>query len=288
MKLNAAKNKVLFALLGVLLVAGLVTGLLVYSCQSDGGANSRVIAVSIQPQRYLLEQLTAGHFDVVCLLQDDANPESYEPAMNNIMALEQCRAYFMIGHIGFEAAILSKLSASRPDLDVIDTSAGVRLVPDNSASGEPDPHVWTSLSNAKIIANNMHRALIDLDAPHRSDYDRCYARLTARLDSIDAAMRTQFAVSSDTAFVVWHPWLTYLAYDYGLHQIAVEDENTPATPARVQHVVGQAREMNVGIVFSHRDVDGRTAQLAHDINARLVDINPMAHDWYQQLPTLFQ
>ena len=288
MKLNAAKNKVLFALLGVLLVVGLVTGLLVYSCQSDGGANSRVIAVSIQPQRYLLEQLTAGHFDVVCLLQDDANPESYEPAMNNIMALEQCRAYFMIGHIGFEAAILSKLSASRPDLDVIDTSAGVRLVPDNSASGEPDPHVWTSLSNAKIIANNMHRALIDLDAPHRSDYDRCYARLTARLDSIDAAMRTQLAARTDTAFVVWHPWLTYLAYDYGLHQIAVENENTPATPARVQHVVAQAREMNVGIVFSHRDVDGRTAQLARDINARLVDINPMAHDWYQQLPTLFQ
>lgn len=288
MKLNAAKNKVLFALLGVLLVVGLVTGLLVYSCQSDGAANSRVIAVSIQPQRYLLEQLTAGHFDVVCLLQDDANPESYEPAMNNIMALEQCRAYFMIGHIGFEAAILSKLTASRPDLDVIDTSAGVRLVPDNSASGEPDPHVWTSLSNAKIIANNMYRALIDLDAPHRSDYDRCYARLTARLDSIDAAMRTQLAASSDTAFVVWHPWLTYLAYDYGLHQIAVENENTPATPARVQHVVAQAREMNVGIVFSHRDVDGRTAQLARDINARLVDINPMAHDWYQQLPTLFQ
>ena len=288
MKLNAAKNKVLFALLGVLLVVGLVTGLLVYSCQSDDAANSRVIAVSIQPQRYLLEQLTAGHFDVVCLLQDDANPESYEPAMNNIMALEQCRAYFMIGHIGFEAAILSKLSASRPDLDVIDTSAGVRLVPDNSASNEPDPHVWTSLSNAKIIADNMHRALIDLDAPHRSDYDRCYARLTVRLDSIDAAMRTQLAARTDTAFVVWHPWLTYLAYDYGLHQIAVENENTPATPARVQHVVAQAREMNVGIVFSHRDVDGRTAQLARDINARLVDINPMAHDWYQQLPTLFQ
>ena len=288
MKLNAAKNKVLFALLGVLLVAGLVTGLLVYSCQSGTGTNQRVIAVSIQPQRYLLEQLTAGHFDVVCLLQDDANPEGYEPAMSNIMALEQCRAYFMIGHIGFEAAILSKLSASRPDLEVIDTSSGVQLVTDGDTSTTPNPLVWTSLSNAKIISDNMHRALIDLDASHRGDYDRCYARLTARLDSIDAALRNQLAASADTAFVVWHPWLTYFAHDYGLQQIAVEYEGAPATPARIQRVVGQAREMNVGIVFTHRDVDGRAAQLARDINARLVDINPMAHDWYQQLPTFFQ
>ena len=42
------------------------------SCGGKGG-DERIIAVSIQPQRYLLEQLVGDHFKVVCLLAQGSN-----------------------------------------------------------------------------------------------------------------------------------------------------------------------------------------------------------------------
>ena len=36
-----------------------------------------VITVSIQPQKYLLEHIVGKHFDVICLLSQGSNPETY-------------------------------------------------------------------------------------------------------------------------------------------------------------------------------------------------------------------
>ncbi len=282
MKLKVAKNRLIVVLLGAVLVAAALTLLLLRACQ-PAEQQRPVIAVSIPPQRYLLEQLTGGNFDVVCLLQDEANPESYEPSMNNVLALEQSRAYFMMGHIGFEAAILSKVSASRPDLKVIDTSTGIDLVASGHGPNVPDPHVWVSVGNARHIAANMHHALVDLDPPHRGDYDRRYAHLRQRLDSLDGALRSMLDSARGRAFVVWHPSLTYFARDYGLRQLAVEQDGLRGTPQRVEQVLDEARRLRVATVLTYRDIDGRTAAMARALDARVAEINPMSHEWDRQL-----
>ena len=82
------------------MIALVVIGQMGVSCtHARKGAPS--VVVSIQPQRYLLEAIAGKKVDVVCLLDDESNPETYEPGLNMMMAIERSDAYFTMGTIGY-------------------------------------------------------------------------------------------------------------------------------------------------------------------------------------------
>lgn len=255
---------------------------LTMSCHHTPAYQEPVLAVSIQPQRYLLEQIVGDRYQVVCLLQEGNNPENYEPSMSNMMALERCQAYFMMGHIGFEAALMNKVSANKPDLKVCDTSQGITLIGGHGEDG--DPHVWTSVANAKVIVRNMYAGMVELDPEHKDEYTRRHDRLQQHLDSLNKAFRDKLAAGSDTTFIVWHPSLTYFARDYNLHQIAIEQEGKETTPQHIMQVTSQAKKQGAQVFFYQREFDSRIVQSANDdIKARLVEISPMSYEWEQQM-----
>lgn len=252
---------------------------MLYACRPDSQARHTLV-VSIQPQRFLLEKIAGEHYDVVSLLQEGANPEQYEPSMNNVMALEQCDAYFMVGHIGFEAAILNRVMANRPDLKVCDTSVGINLIniPHGTTTG--DPHVWASIRNARIIAQNMLAALIKLDSRHEQYYRRRCLALLKQLDELDSSISMQLDSCGNKAFVVWHPALSYFARDYGLTQIYIEDAKGMVTQQRLKQVVDEAKSRHAKVFFYQKGFDKRVIETANsEIGSQLIEITPLAYAW---------
>lgn len=271
-----------FAALTIALIVSVMT-LLLYACRPITQSRPTIV-VSIQPQRYVLEQIAGKYYDVVALLQDGANPEQYEPSMNNVMALEQCDAYFMVGHIGFEAAILNRVTANRPDLKVCDTGVGINMI--NTAHGgtSRDPHVWASVRNARLMAQNMLAALIELDAKHERYYRSRCASLTKHLNELDSTIAAQLDSCSSKAFVVWHPALSYFARDYGLTQISVEDESGNVTPRRIGQVVEEAKNAHAQVFFYQKEFDSRAARSVNEqMRINMVEISPMSYDWESQI-----
>ena len=65
-----------------------------------------VLAVSIQPQKYFLDRIVGDKYQVMCMLAQGSNPEAYEPSFHHLVNLEKCNAYFCMGNIGFELAVL--------------------------------------------------------------------------------------------------------------------------------------------------------------------------------------
>ena len=256
---------------------------LVLSCQRSPSYQEPVLAVSIQPQRYLLEQIVGNRYQVVCVLQEGTNPENYEPSMSNMMALERCQAYFIIGHIGFEAALMNKVSANKPDLKVCDTSQGIELISEGE-SEEGDPHVWTSIANAKIIARNMYAGMVELDPKHKNEYTRRHDQLQQHLSELDKAFSEKLLETGDSTFIVWHPTLSYFARDYHLQQIAIEQEGKETTPRHIMQVTAQAKKKGTQVFFYQREFDSRVVQSVNDdIKARLVEISPMSYEWERQM-----
>jgi zinc transport system substrate-binding protein len=80
--------------------------------------------------------------------------------------------------------------------------------------------------------------------------------------------------------MIYHPALEYMARDYGLVQVAFEDEGKSPSPARMKELIDIARDKKIKIIFIQAEYDIRNAQsLAGETGARLIVLNPMNSDW---------
>ncbi len=247
-------------------------------------ATKPIITVSIQPQKYLLEKIAGDKWDVKCLLSNGANPESYDPSLTHLMNLENSTAYFRIGNIPFESAIITKVTKNNPDLKIIDSSEGIALITGthsgHAGDMEIDPHTWTSVKNAKKIASNMYNGLVGLDPENKSVYTRNFKKLLANLDSLDNSIKEKLAPCQGESFIVWHPSLSYFARDYGLKQISLSPEGKEASVTMMQSAIDHAKEAGAKVLFYQKDIDSRQAVVANEqIGAKLVTINPLSYNW---------
>lgn len=86
------------------------------------------------------------------------------------------------------------------------------------------------------------------------------------------------------AFLIYHPALSYFARDYGLRQISVEAGGKEPSPAWLKELVDRCRRERVRVIFVQPEFDRRNAELiASQTGIRVVDINPLAYDWPQEM-----
>ena len=138
-------------------------------------ADKPVITVTIEPLRYFTEAVAGDNFQVVSMVPEGSNPETYDPTPQQLVNLSQSKAYFRIGHIGFEQAWMEKLKSNAPNLPFYDMSEGVELIDSphpHIHAQAADPHIWNSIPNARIIAENIYRALCRLDNGGRNIFHR--------------------------------------------------------------------------------------------------------------------
>ena len=257
------------------------------ACRRDAvSADERpVVTVSIEPLRYLTEQLAAGRFRVVTMVPRGSSPENYEPSPQQLVDLADSRAYFRVGTLGFERTWMAKFVDNAPDLKVYDTSAGIAPVRsghrhDGQAVDDTDPHTWMSPENVRLIARHICQALCELDSADASLYRRRLDSLNCRIDSVDSVVRHELAALRHRTFLTYHPALGHFARDYGLRQLSVESEGREPSPVQLRRLVRKCRSAQVKVVFVQEGLSGTAArQVAREIGARVVTINPLAYDW---------
>lgn len=263
-------------------------GLLV-AC-STATHDTPIVTVSIEPQKYLLEQITGDRVEVRTLIANGANPETFDPSVNHIMNLTKSIGFLRMGNIGFEAAILDKIHAEHPDLPIFNTSLGVSPVTgthshDGVSHSAIDPHTWTSVKNAKIIARNMLNAMVEIDPDNAAYYQRNHERFASHLDSLDSAIARKLAPYRGDAFMVWHPSLSYFARDYNLEQIpAGNSDNKEIAMGALKGIIDHAAEHEVKAFFYQKDLDSRQAEtLGEQLGLKKVSINPLSYQWEKEI-----
>lgn len=278
----------------VRLLITVLTLLLMLSCDRDERQSRRVITVTLPTQQWILEQIAGDTWDVQTLLQPGANPETFEPTMKQLMALEESKAYVIIGMPGYEQAIIERVRENFPALQVISCTTGIQATGHSHASEartshshdllHGDPHVWTSLRNARIMAANMLETLTKLDPGGEKMYNARFRSLDARLKALDDSVTQVLSAHRGSAFVVWHPSLSYFARDYGLTQIAMEHEGKEASAARMRASLDKARAEKPSVFFLQREYDSRQAiTLAQEAGIPLSSISLTQPDIMAQI-----
>lgn len=266
-----------------------LAAVLLVSCSGKGDATKPVITVSIEPQRYFVEKIAGDRFKVRCMLDKGGSPETYEPSMANMMSLEKSSAYFFMGKLGFETAIRGKITEYNPNIKAYDLSQGVTMLTgchhfDADDEHGTDPHIWTSVANAKIIVANIHAALCELDPDGAKIYDENLRRFTAELDELQSQLSARLADCRGKSFLVWHPSLSYFANDYGLQQISVEYEGKESPLKYVKDKIDLAKSSGATVFFLQKDMDSaQAASVNAEIGAKVVEINPLSYDWKTEI-----
>jgi zinc transport system substrate-binding protein len=260
--------------------------------------------VTIEPQRYFVEQLVDSLFEIVTLVPPGSSPESYDPTPREMMQLAHSKAYFCIGHIGFENAWLDRLKRNNPQVVFFDNGLGIDWIrgehcheaeegdlhahKDSHSGIDPhahiDPHTWPSPVEARIIVRNMAAALLEIDPEHADVYRRNLEKLLAEIDAVDRQVRALLAHSPQKAFIIYHPSLTYFARDYGLTQYAIETEGKEPSPMQLRLLVDLAKRNSIRTVFIQQEFDRKNAEIvARETGCRLEVIRPLAYDWGEEV-----
>lgn len=266
----------------------------VCACVSCRSQQERVITVTIMPQKYLVEQIVGDHFSVNCAVPANANPEVYDITPAQMAELSKSAAYMEVGTLGFELTWMNSLRQNNPRMKVYNISKGIDMIQSAHAHTHADgsvhrtvgadPHVWSSPKSMRIMADNVYRAVVELDPSNKAYYATRYDALLHRIDSVDAVVAEILKPVEGSAFAIYHPSLTYLARDYGIEQISIENIGKENSAHSLVSVIDKARAAGVKIVFIQKEFDSRQVHtFADELGAEVYTINPLSYDWEREI-----
>lgn len=264
-------------------------------------SDSKIISVSILPQKYLADKITGGKYEVNVLIPSGASPASYEPSPLQIANLNNSTLYFRIGEIVFEKSWIEKISMQNPDLRIVNLSEDIEFIgaqahhhaEDEEVESESDhheheqgkdPHIWMSPKNMKIISIKMLSELSETYPEDSLLFAQNYSSLLAEIKTVDSLFISSSEALSGLNFLIYHPALGYLAQEYNMTQHVLEFEGKEPGPAHIASIIKTAAEFDIHFIFVQRQFSLDNAKsLAKEINAEIIMIDPLAEDWYDQL-----
>lgn len=248
------------------------------------------VFVSILPQKYLVERIGGNRVKVSVMVKPGHSPATYEPTPKQMAELHEARLYFRIG-VPFESVWIQRIGNLNPQLGIIEC-CGVLNEPgladhNHAGSGNHDamdPHVWTSPKNAIVLAGIIKSALTEYDPSSGEYYAVNYNMLVNDLDSLDAFIRRELAGIKNPYFIVSHPAWGHYAAEYGLQQISIEQHGTEVRARELTRLVEFARKRDIHTVYVQKEFNTASARtLAREINGKIVELDPLAEDYINNL-----
>lgn len=266
-------KKILYMLMGIAMLA---------SCSAKKG-DSKVITVTIEPLRFFVEQIAGNQAEVVTLVPNGSSPETYEPTAQQMVAMSNSMMFVKVGDLGFERTWMKKIEGLSSNLAIVNTSEGISTI-ESSERGVTDQHTWMSCANALVIAKNIYNSLKETDADNASYYEQRYKALVDEINKLNADISKKLASVKGTSFIIYHPALTYFAKEYGLQQLAIEEDGREPSAASLAKVIDKAEKAGVKLMLVQQEFDKRNTEIvAKALDIRMVSINPLAYNWNDEM-----
>ena len=220
--------------------------------------------------------------EVKTIIPNGMEPHDFEPKAADITALSNADVFVYNG-LGMESWVEESLNAS-PNTSRIVVIASDGCDPltnseeESREHGTYDPHLWLSISGAKIQVQNIADGLSKADPANESFYQENAATYIAELDSLFTEYKSKFDRLPNKSFVTGHAAFHYFCRDFGLAQNSVEDvfaEGEPST-RQLAELVEYCKEHNVTTIFAEDMASPEISQtLATEVNAKVETIHTM-------------
>ncbi|SHG39677.1 zinc transport system substrate-binding protein [Thermosyntropha lipolytica DSM 11003] len=236
--------------------------------------------VTVLPQADLVRKIGGELVEVNVLVPKGASPEDYEIPPGRLKELSQADVYFVVGHLPLERVWIERIKGINKDLLVVDTSQGIEIIDDN-------PHIWLSPRLVAIQSRHIYEALSSIDDENKGYYEENYAALQDELEKMDEDIAELFTGIKTRMFLTYHPAWTYLARDYGLTELAIEEHGKEPGPKHVAHIIDVAKKNGIKIVFASPQHSIKSAQvIAKELGGEVKIIDPLPEDYRELYETV--
>lgn len=156
---------------------------------------------------------------------------------------------------------------------------------------QPDPHIWLSPANMRLMAKAVLTQLINAAPAYKEVYTANYNKFIANLDSLDASLHALLdpLPEDQRTFLSFHPSWAYFARDYKLTQIAVEMKGYEPSPLLFAHIIDEAKARHVRTILLEQQFSSSlVSTLTEELNANVVFLSSLTFDWSDNLHKLAQ
>jgi zinc transport system substrate-binding protein len=234
-----------------------------------------VVVTSLVPHAGLVERIGGDRVEAIPLIPPGASCETHEATIGQLTSVVRARIYARVGHpaLPFEQDWLATILEQNPKLVVVDLSDSVDEI-------EGDPHLWLSPREVRKQVRQIAGVLEEIDPGGRAEFAERASALLLEIAAVDAELREVVRHARRRTFMVFHPAWGYLARDYGLEQIAVEEGGKEPGAGSIDRLIQTARARGIRTIFIDRQSDPRyAAVIAEAVGAKSVVLDPMARDW---------
>ena len=237
-----------------------------------------LVAVSVPPQEEFVERVGGDRIKVVCLLPPGADCCEYDPTAEKLAEVGKADMYIALGTgLNFETVSLPKISEINRDMQIINTSNGVKLI-------KGDPHAWVSPKQTMFMVENIYKALAKKDPEYSEYYRQNKDAYLKEVKNLDANITSVLSNSKNRSFMVYPDNWGYFARDYGLDMLAINENNKDPSPADIQHLVDEAKAKNITTVFVTPEFNPDSArEMAGELGATMAEIDPLAPDYVENM-----
>ena len=260
--------------------------LLLVACNGGQRTNPEAdFIATIQPIKFIIEQISGDDFQVDVLVPNGASPETFEPTPKQFIALNEAKLVFTTGLIDFESALTESMHDKN---SLVNLSNGIELIEgacshhhhdhNHAHHHGIDPHIWTSPRELKAMARNAYEA-INAEYPDSTKYTDAYNVFMHKLNELDNYCSQMCETSSARAFVVYHPALTYFARAYGIEQISIEKDGKEPSAKHLTTIIEQAKAKGVTCLLYQAQYPRSTVEIvAKDMGVECRIFDPLAEN----------
>ena len=260
----------------------IICALLIVGCTTKSDSDKKTIFVTITPMQSIIEEITAGDFDIEVIVPKGASPETFEPTPKQVTSFSDAEFIFSTGLIDFEQSLVQRISGDAAE--VVNLSNGIELIAGSCSHGNHqhkhgvDPHIWTSPRALRTMVTNAHKAIM-AHYPDSVKYTEATGRLLERIDALDTYCATRIKAEGVEAMMIYHPAYTYYARDYGIEQIAIEHDGKEPSLRQTTALIEKAKEHGVKAILRQPQYsEDKVRAIANDAGAEIITTDPLAED----------
>ena len=259
----------------------LISILFLVGCGGKIEDNRKTIFVTITPMQSLIEEITMGDFDVEVIVPKGASPETFEPTPKQVTSFSNAEFIFSTGLIDFEQSLVKRIDGKA---ELVNLSKDIELIAGSCSCGNHhhkhgiDPHIWTSPRALRTMVTNAHDAII-AHYPDSVKYTEATERLLERIAELDNYCATRIEAAGVEAIMIYHPAYTYFARDYGIEQIAIENDGKEPSLRQTTALIERAKEHNIkSILRQPQYSEDKVRAIATDVGAEVITTDPLSED----------
>lgn len=253
------------------------------SSSTAAGAEVLRVATTVAPLTSIVANIGGDRVKVTGIVPEGTNSHTFEPRPSDAKALADAQL-IVINGLQLEEPTKELAEQNKAEGTPI-VELGALAIPEAEwiydfsfpkEEGKPNPHLWTNPPLVKRYAEIVADALSTADPAGRDTYTANLTAYSAKVDALDAAMRTAFATipPDNKKLLTYHDAYAYFGRTYGwqiIGAIQVSDFEDP-TAKEVAGLIEQVKATKVPAIFGSEVFPSPVLeQIGKEANVRYVD-----------------